>query len=260
MTENHNGTDDDMIEMFFDAEFEPQTYLNMLLSSSSVSRLDREGESQQSLSTIQTLKSLQPITNALIKKFDFYTTNFTKEYERNVSTLEDPINDIIVSGSKKTKIEFYLETLNSSISSLGSEVQKLEAQIAQNNGDLAKDKQKGFLGDLKSLETIKTRLLNVLDCFIKINEAINREDQHQVSVQDFKENLLSYQKQLTGDLRSLPTWSENESAEFIKQVRHLIELKHLFRGFDLFYPVYMEFSQALKKEVNDYLVRSGTQE
>ncbi|KAL6945498.1 hypothetical protein ACO0QE_002958 [Hanseniaspora vineae] len=260
MTDNHNANDDDMIEMFFDADFEPQTYLNMLLSSTSVSRSEQESQHPQSPNTIQTLRSLQPITNALIKKFDFYTTNFTKEYEKNVFTLEDPINDILVSGSKKTKIEFYLDTLNNSISSLGNEVQKVEAKIAQNSGDLAKEKQKSFLGDLKNLKTIKTRLLDVLNCFTKVNEAINKEDQHQVSAQDFKNSLFLYQEQLTCTLRSLPPLYDDGSAEFLKEVRHLIELKQLFKGFDSFHPVYMEFSQVLKKEMNDYLVRSNAQE
>ncbi|KAH3901731.1 uncharacterized protein SCODWIG_03270 [Saccharomycodes ludwigii] len=255
MQGNNKNNEDALLQMFFDPDFVPHVYLDILLSPA------QSQNSTKNTPSVEKLKELQPLANNLLSKFDYYAETLTSELGTCVKQLEEPIEEIYVSGSKKTKLEFYIDTLSNSLSSLENDLNKMGNQIAilnkaygtNNSNDDAIHEQIRL--KIIKLNTIKKRVTTVHKCFQKLNDIIQAENKQSVSISEFKSSLLELQDNLVTSLRDKTTVSGSvavdENKEFIEEIKFLIDLKTVFKNVDKFYPIYSDFAKTLKNELNN---------
>lgn len=207
---------DEILEMFFDEEFVPQAFVDILLTNKAT----------------EDLQSLQTISTNFLTKLDFYTRNLTIELENTIFNLEklsetlpgtyskynndklnhdnninnhnsdilnasNLLNDLSINSTEKnntnsinlknqkimgiSKLEYYIDTLGSSVKSLESDLNNVEKDInnLKNNNNnynnnsnktATNDNSEKILTKLNNLKIIKQRLNNVLNIFKELQK------------------------------------------------------------------------------------------
>ncbi|AET40551.1 Golgi transport complex subunit COG7 Ecym_6166 [Eremothecium cymbalariae DBVPG len=241
--------EDEILEMFFDEQFVPQAYLDILLSSTEIP-----------------LNDMQSISWSLLSRLEYYTRYLTKELENTIKVLKKPAE--ILSYSKfqsegnlgTTKLEYYLDTLANSVKSLESDIVKINSQLVEL--DTSYEHSAGIVDKLNKLKLTKSRLLTVQDVFQQLRTimTISVEDKdiklQKVTAEDFKVALDTLKEtilvKLTEDSGS-DQKSVSNNSELMAKIDSFISLKPLLKGFTNFYPVYLEFAKAVQSQKDQYL-------
>lgn len=260
------SNNDQILEMFFDKDFIPQAYVDILLSNANS----------------QDTTQVQAVLSSLLYRLDFYTKNLTNELKTSIENLEK-LSDIIpgtwsssnhqtkndgidIGAIGASKLEYYLDTLGSAVRALETDMSKIDNQLQELESKY--QGSDGVVEQLEKLVTIKDRLNRVVQCFEELktilNISVRSTDSNQqstllndgnVTISDFKLSLKTLEETIDESLKfSSRTEKRNErNRELLKKIDHFIELKPIFKGLDKFYPVYSEFAEGIKKKSEVYL-------
>lgn len=244
MTQNN----DKMLEMFFDEDFVPQAYVDIILSSFDLSKLEE----------------LKFSCSSLLSRMDFYTNHLTNELESTIHKLQKPAELVLYASDESqqgmTKLEYYLDTLADSVKSLESDVKNLNDKLAE--FDLKHESSNTTTETIRDLTLAKSRLMSVkksLELLKSVADiAIKDEPEklQKIDVNDFKVALNALQETTIVSLHNLLPASGSgpePNNELIKRIDALVELKNCLKGLDRFYTPYLDFVQAIQKEKNAYL-------
>lgn len=235
------STNDDLLKMFFDEDFVPQAYVDILLSSFQTSQLD-------------TLKSS---CSTLLSRMDYYTGNLTRELETTIQKLQKPAELILYSSNEgqqgTTKLEYYLDTLSNSVSSLELDVHRIKTELEEMNKQY--ESSNAITNTLAKLTVAKTHLLSVKKYFdsLKSIAVISIQDDveklQRISLTDFQLALSTLEETIIMALNQPGA----DCTELMQKIDAFTELKHVLKGLNKFYVPYSEFSQAIQKEKDKYL-------
>ena len=263
---------DEILEIFFDENFVPQAFVDILLSSTKA----------------QDQCQLQHTSSALLSRLDFYTRHLTSELESTIWNLEklserlpgtwdegavqksvgsDDVNSIAeryidsqMSGA--SKLEYYLDTLGSAVRSVESDIQMVDNDLSQLNEQFTDDTD--VIEQTKQLELVRGRLNDVLKmfrlvqsiCGISGSDATKKQqDGQNVSLEDFKLSLSTLAETISESLNKAQSEESagERNAPLLDKVDNLIRLAPMFKGLGQFYDVYEEFSNNISKESQRYL-------
>ncbi|KAM3162699.1 hypothetical protein ACU8KH_02958 [Lachancea thermotolerans] len=242
-------TEDELLKMFFDEEFVPHAYLDILLSAENMP-----------------ISELQSISTTLLSKLDLYTDRLTRELGSTIDKLRKPTELLSFSTSYSqaegtTKLEYYLETLGNSVKNLKDDiagVNKQLTEIKKNNQESTKTVE-----DIKDLKTVKTNLQKVLNCFEQLRSIViisaeitdKSQPQELISASSFKSSL-----KVLGDIivSSFKESSETElssvqNEELLKKVGYFADLKPVFKDLTKYYSLYGAFIDRIKHEADIYI-------
>ncbi|AMD21850.1 HFL006Wp [Eremothecium sinecaudum] len=239
---------DELLEMFFDEEFVPHAYLDILLSSKDLS-----------------IKDIQLLSNSLLSRLDYYTGRLTKQLEITIQKLQKPAEILIYSKLRDehnigtTKLEYYLDTLGNSMKLLESDIDKINTDLSELNKKY--DDSEELAVKLNKLDLIKSRLTAILSTFdqLKMIMTISTgEDDtalRKVNSKDFKIALDTLKDTISTKLDENSAYeSSNETNyDLIKKIDTFISLKPVLRGFSTFYPPYLEFANQIQAVKEKYL-------
>ncbi|CDO91917.1 unnamed protein product [Kluyveromyces dobzhanskii CBS 2104] len=235
------GNSEPLLNMFFDEDFVPQAYVDILLSSFQTDQLDE----------------LKTNCSGLLSKLDYYNGNISKELESTIQRLQKPAELIVYSASEEqqgtTKLEYYLDTLANSVNLLEIDVKDIDKQLLELNSRY--DDSSGITETLskltaakKHLETVK-RSFDLLKTIMEISIQEDQDKLQNISTEDFKLALATLQETVFVTLNQ----PLSDSSDLLKKIDAFIELKHILKGLKKFYGPYTEFSQAIQKEKDRYL-------
>ncbi|CCD24664.1 Golgi transport complex subunit COG7 NDAI_0D03500 [Naumovozyma dairenensis CBS 421] len=261
--EASTSQDDELLEMFFDEGFVPQAYIDIFISTLNANKPNQ----------------IQTASSALLARLDFYTKYLTKELETTIWDLEKlsealpatlssnwpAIEDHDPTSFGASKLEYYIDTLGSAVRGLETDMDKVDSKLDALNSNYEKNSN-NLMQKLKGLETIKSRLNNVLQTFneLKIildissdekDKDVNRRKIATTSLDDFTISLRTLEDTIISALNeSLDSEKSNEiNDELLKRIDQLNDLLPLFNGFDKFNTVYSQFSTNIKHGVKEYL-------
>lgn len=121
MSRRISGANDPLLDMFFDDDFVPQAFVDILLSSFQTSQLEE----------------LKTNCSSLLSKMDYYSGHITKELESTIQVLQKPAELIIYAANEEqqgtTKLEYYLDTLANSVNLLETDVKAIDKQLEELN-------------------------------------------------------------------------------------------------------------------------------
>lgn len=285
---------DEILQMFFDEEFVPQAFVDILLT-------DQSNDD---------LHSLQTISTNLLTKLDFYTRNLTIELENTIYNLEklsetlpgtyskyntdnnykitdsqNPISSKKVMGI--SKLEYYIDTLGSSVKSLESDLNKVELDITNlekknnNNNNNSKDFNEKILTKLNNLKIIKQRLNNVLSIFKELQKIISipvntsTDDgtnfanskkeiiqNDQINIDSFDISLQTLQDLIEQSLDKLISNESNnleeqdiilDESEIFNRINQFTKLSPVFHNLKPFDESFTIFIENIHEMKNDYL-------
>lgn len=248
--------EDDILNMFFDEQFIPQAFVDILLSKTNGSGLDE----------------VRTVTTGLQGRLDYYTEHLTKELEGTIYSLEK-ISDTLPgtwntteSNSSTTfgasKLEYYLDTLANAVRGLESDVKKLDNQIdyIQKENMTTNEEHKLMVTRLQELIIARNRLDSVLKLLEHLENIVaigkeNGADSTNVSLSDFKLALRTLEETIVTTLEELmKTESSNEqNREILERIDMLVELEQVVKDISPFCDEYSQFVQGIVKSANEYL-------
>ncbi|CAI4063207.1 hypothetical protein SUVZ_07G2390 [Saccharomyces uvarum] len=267
--------DDDILGMFFDEEFVPHAFVDILLTNA----LDED--------EIQT----QSISSSLLTRLDFYTKNLTKELENTIWNLDklsqtlpmawapsrsseesdkDDLSVYSTESLRSSKLEYYLDTLGSAVRALETGMKNVVEKIDEI--DQQKDENNYVRRQLQSLVLIKERIektiyyleqIKTIMNISKTKESVNAANVGKdISISDFRTSLRALENTID---ESLTLTSGNEAknqknTDLIERIDSLSELKTLFKGLDKFFAEYVTFSESIKLKAQSYLATKDIDE
>lgn len=236
-----SNSNDALLNMFFDEDFVPQAYVDILLSSFQINQLDE----------------IKTTSSSLLSRMDFYSGHVTRELESTIHRLEKPAELILYTPSTDqkgtTKLEYYLDTLANSVSLLEADVKNIEEQLEALN--IKYESSNSVTETLSKLMLAKNSLLKVkrsFDTLKTIMEISIQDDQEKlqhITVEEFNLALATLQETITSTLAK----PVKEPTELLRKIGDFIELKQMLKGLPKFYVPYSEFAQAIQKERDAYL-------
>ena len=277
-TENVNpsSSDDKLLEMFFDESFVPQAFVDILL-------LNTASKDN---------KQLRQTAPALLSRLDFYTRHLTSELENTIWNLER-LSDVLVgtwnmpssseedskvanTGSSTepeallgaSKLEYYLDTLSNAVRTLKNDTSKVDERLH----GLDEEFKDGMdvIEELRNLQTVKERLNDVMQYFtqVKTISEISRSNAdgsprgnqkgtegHSISLKDLEVSLRTLSETIGEALleSSKQESSMEKNTGLLHKIDQLVKLAPLFKGFDPFYKVFIDFSNNILKKREEYL-------
>lgn len=256
------SADDGIFEMFFDKDFVPQAFVDLLLTNDEA----------------QDLQQIQTVSSTLLSKMEFYTKQLNKELQSTVSDLEgltDSLPGTWTSGSKigagsstsgVSKLEYYLDTMESAVRALQLDLDQVEGKL--NTLDVIPENGDDVIQRLRKLQTTKSRLHAVLE-FLKILQSITNtsivnesEDNNyiesnfsSVSLEDFKNSLHGLEINIYTSLEENNTkaLSHNQDGELINKIRMFTDLTPLLEGLSNFHTPYLTFVKNIKTQTQKYI-------
>ncbi|AJS05692.1 Cog7p [Saccharomyces cerevisiae YJM1400] len=261
------GDDDDILSMFFDEEFVPHAFVDILLSNAL-------NEDQ-----IQT----QSVSSLLLTRLDFYTKNLTKELESTIWNLdklsqtlprtwassryhkEAEQNDSSLYSTeslKSSKLEYYLDTLASAVRALETGMHNVTEKLSDLDNE--NNHNTNVRQQLQSLMLIKERIEKVVYYLEQVRTVTNistvRENNTtstgtDLSITDFRTSLKALEDTIDESLGSaIDNEAKDETnKDLIGRIDSLSELKCLFKGLDKFFAEYSNFSESIKSKAQSYL-------
>lgn len=289
-------TRDGLFDMFLDDDFVPQAYVDILLSNVDIDNLNQ----------VQTLSS------GLLTRLDFYTRNLTNELEANIWSLEklsealpgtwsgsNSMDDLTIKEDKASdinqstlwnsdislasthrsitgvsKLEYYLDTLGSSVKSLESDLNKVELELTESertDDTNHKAKNKQVVENLRSLDLIKTRLSEVLAIFTTLKDILvisdpdikpgnNTGEDQTFSIDDFRLSLSTLQDTIEQSLEQSIQQDilSTTNVELLWKIKHFARLTPVLKGLEKFYEEYQRFAETITQSSNKYLENGNT--
>lgn len=289
-TPDNTSTRDNVFDMFLDEDFVPQAYVDILLSN-----IDTDS-----------LHQLQALSSGLLTKLDFYTRSLTNELETSIWNLEklsetlpgtwsaSSSRDYLTNDNSErtdneksvpamssssylvdqrevggvSKLEYYLDTLGTSVKSLESDLNKVEVELTElneRNGD-DQDKSRQVVKNLKDLKLIKTRLCEVLTIFTTLRDIMvisdadvtqkkSAEAIRTFSFDDFKLSLSTLQETIEQTLEKSSREEDSSTVNnnFLLKIEQFAKLTPVFKGLDRFHDEYERFAKAILQSSNKYL-------
>lgn len=246
MSRRISGANDPLLDMFFDDDFVPQAYVDILLSSFQTSQLEE----------------LKTNCSSLLSKMDYYSGHITKELESTIQVLQKPAELIIYAANEEqqgtTKLEYYLDTLANSVNLLETDVKAIDKQLEELNSKYEDSNE--VTETLSKLTAAKEHLVTVkrsfdlLKTIMDISIQDDQEKLQHISLDDFKLALLTLQETIIITLKK----PQNDATDLLKKIDAFIELKTVLKGLQKFYIPYTEFAQAIQKEKDNYLNSKDT--
>ncbi|EJS43715.1 cog7p [Saccharomyces arboricola H-6] len=266
MTELSIADGDDILGMFFDEEFVPHAFVDILLSNA--------------LNEDQT----QSISSSLLTRLDFYTKNLTKELENTIWNL-DKLSQTLSSAWASTrfheeadkddsslypteslrssKLEYYLDTLGSAVRALETGMQNVVEKI--NEIDQENDNNTNVRQQLQNLVLIKERIEKAIYYLEQIKTITNISTMKEngkaanggrdLSINDFRTSLKALEDTIDESLTlaSDKEAKDERNTDLLNRIDSLSELKSLFKGIDKFFAEYATFSESIKMKAQSYL-------
>ncbi|SCW01003.1 LAFE_0D02938g1_1 [Lachancea fermentati] len=243
------ASNDDMLKMFFDEDFIPQAFVDVLLSSQNTQ-----------------LNELRVVSSSLLSKLDYYTGRLTQELEVSIENLQKPAEPLAYlstasESGKTTKLEYYLDTLANSVKTLEGDISKVTKQL--NDMKVINEESQRTVKKIKDLENVKLKLSKVLDVFEKVKSLVvismgsdkQNENIPSIPITDFKLSLKTMQDAINSSLKSASTneSSDERNEELLQKINFFVEMKPIFKGLTKFYPAYSEFVEQIKAGMQVYL-------
>ncbi|CCK70094.1 Golgi transport complex subunit COG7 KNAG_0D03470 [Huiozyma naganishii CBS 8797] len=277
-TESNIKRQDELLDMFFDENFVPQAFVDILLSST---KSDDFGQ-------------LRTMSTSLLARLDFYTKSLTSRLENTIWNLEklsetlpgtwintsgkeesrskeNTLNSLVGAKSNSpaesygvSKLEYYLDTLGSSVKALKTDLSKIENDLDQMN-EISHEGE-AVLGKLRALGLVKARLDNVLHVFMRLKsiliisegnpvEASIKDALPNVSSRDFELSLQTLAEAITQSLKESLEKEKNDqlNRELLTKIDNFSELEPVFKGLQPFYDLYSEFANTIERNAQSYL-------
>ena len=289
---------DELFDMFLDEDFVPQAYVDILLnniniddlnqvqslSSGLLTRLDFYTKSltkelEKNIWNLEKLSQSLPGTWSIVDSSDNQVDhNSSKNSNIGTKISRDPVSPTILNERSArnigsigvSKLEYYLDTLGSSVKSLENDLNKLEGDLNQSNkstqGTDQCEKSKHVMQQLRGLNLVKMRLSEVLTIFTTLRnilvisnagetESKDKEHIRTFTINDFKLSLFTLQETVE---QTLDNAARKESAdtvnkEFLAKIEKFVKLRDVFKGFNKFYEEYQKFSKAISQSSTKYL-------
>lgn len=236
--------------MFFDEDFLPHAYLDILLDPQELP-----------------ISDLQSVSSSLLSKLDLYTDRLTRELEMTIQKLRKPTELLSYSSTyspmeRTTKLEYYLDTLGNSVKNLKDDIITVNKQLDELNSSSQESVKTAEA--MRNLNTVKARLTQVSQAFEQLRSivVISTEDKdvgedgipESISISSFKSSLKILSDLICSGLREL---SENNSSsnneELLRKVDYFVELRPVFKGLTKFNAAYGEFLESIREEADAHL-------
>lgn len=289
---------DELFDMFLDEDFVPQAYVDILLnniniddlnqvqslSSGLLTRLDFYTKSltkelEKNIWNLEKLSQSLPGTWSIVDSSDNQVDhNRSKNSNIGTKISRDPVSPTILNERSArnigsigvSKLEYYLDTLGSSVKSLENDLNKLEGDLNQSNkstqGTDQCEKSKHVMQQLRGLNLVKMRLSEVLTIFTTLRDILvisnageteskDKEHIRTFTINDFKLSLFTLQETVeqTLDNAARKERADTVNKEFLAKIEKFVKLRDVFKGFDKFYEEYQKFSKAISQSSTKYL-------
>ena len=259
---------DEILEIFFDENFVPQAYVDILLSTT----------------RSQNKHQLQHTSSSLLARLDFYTRHLTSELEQTIWSLEKLSErlpgtwDVTANGEEPTpeskdqylnsqiagasKLEYYLDTLGGAVRTVESDIEKINKQLVTLDEEYKDDTD--VIEKSKKLELVRSRLNNVLNIFKQLqsilgishtNGSKSKDQIKSVSLDSFTVSLKTLEETITEQFEeSIKKESTKErNSVLLEKVEQFVRLTQLFQGLTQFQEVYSIFVNNISKVSQNYL-------
>ena len=138
---------EELLKMFFDEDFLPHAYLDILLDPQELP-----------------ISDLQSVSSSLLSKLDLYTDRLTRELEMTIQKLRKPTELLSYSSTyspmeRTTKLEYYLDTLGNSVKNLKDDIITVNKQLDELNSSSQESVKTAEA--MRNLNTVKARLTQV---------------------------------------------------------------------------------------------------
>lgn len=229
------------LAMFFDQDFDPINYVNVLFQS-----LTNSGP--QHPNQMYSTRNLNEITNKssnLITRFDYYTNELSKELNEKIEILNKSNNFMLsIEDNGKIKendyntsrLQYYINVLNNSIISLQTEVLEISNNTNQNSKNNARSLEK-----LTQFKLVKENLMKVLKALEIVKNILKDQDIGLIKVSDFQNALDLLDDTISKQIDN----TNNDTGKVSEHIEELIALLPMFKGFTNFFPIYNNFTNKL---------------
>ncbi|CUM65412.1 uncharacterized protein PRCAT00003050001 [Priceomyces carsonii] len=220
MTDN-----DEILSMFFDSSFSPTEYVDAFLQSI----LGKQPSNQFHRKSLN--ESSSKCSN-LITRIDYYTDELTEDLNHNLEALQKSNLAVLNDDSNKeiTRMHYYTNILNNSITSLQSDLISVNNKLSNDNDE--------SINNLTKLKSVRKSLIDVLGIFDLVNSIVPASENYDIKIETFQNAL----NKLLNDIQ------EDSSKELSKYVDDLINLLPLFKNMTHFYPIYRKFITTLQED------------
>lgn len=224
--------------MFFDAEFNPASYVDALF----LSMVNNGTSGSQNTYTRENLVSIANKSLSLVTHLDYYTNELSQELSGQLAVLKNSSN-YVVSVSEDgdvpnndetniTRLQYYVNALGNAVDSLNGDLAKLDPKQAL----LAESPSARPIQNLVQFRTVKGRLQNVLGLFQRLEAALESPSSDSLTVGEFQTHVNQLYETVKTGLATHP--NDSKTTETIDG---LVDLLPVFKGLSQFYPVYKKF-------------------
>lgn len=295
---NNMSSKDDLFNMFLDEDFVPQAYVDILLNNIDIDNLNQVHSLSSGL-----LTKLDFYTTSLTKELEKNVWNLEKLAQSLPGTwsVTDPIENQVYNHNSKdheteikskndtfpspvlnekpvrnigafgvSKLEYYLDTLGSSVKSLENDLNKLETDLSQRHKNTQNinqsEKTRCVIQQLKDIKLIKTRLIEVLTVFTTLKDILFISNAGEIKgkeeelsktfiINDFRVSLSTLRQTIGQTLEKAAQEEDSDvvNKEILSKIEKLVKLTDVFKSFDKFYKEYQEFSKSISQISTKYL-------
>ncbi|OBA19871.1 hypothetical protein METBIDRAFT_44893 [Metschnikowia bicuspidata var. bicuspidata NRRL YB-4993] len=241
---------DDTLQMFFNEEFSPASYVDALYLLIS-GHTDRY--STQKLGTINTK------TQELLTHLDYNTSELLHELEKKMELLKKLLSPIGVSeyvlaeeslgtaGSDTSRLQYYVASLKNAVETLSADV----AAVKHEAGKPAIDEslEAGHADPVDALillKQVKARILAVYHVIQNAQRTVSKPTESVILDDEFLATLLLLHESLRSRLRE---GGDEERAEVSDTVRELRSWVPMFQPFTRFGPPFVKFVVKMENEL-----------
>ncbi|SCU82416.1 LADA_0C05116g1_1 [Lachancea dasiensis] len=218
------STDDEILEMFFDEQFMPLAYLDLLLSP--------DGP----------LGETHSMSSSLLSRLDLYTDRLTSQLESTVHNLRKPTELLSYTGvhtdlGDTTKLQYYLDTLSNSVKDLKGDIETVNVQLSNLKVENAESIR--TTEALHDLNLVKSRLLQVSKCFEDLRaiaiasfEGVGKDEIPQIiSSNEFKRSLKQLQDLLCTEFEESLSResSQSRNEDLLRKLKNYEDLRPTFK-------------------------------
>lgn len=250
------------IEMFFDKDLSPVSYVNSIYQSILESSDGNERPSATHPKVMYSAESLARLSSSissLVAHLDYHTSELSSNLTTQINILRQNsaklgqkcATDQPLLAEPSTRLEYYVNMLKNSILSLESDLSAVNKQIADESMVYfaANQNLPDPIGTLADLKAAKANLERVVSVFTTIHElAPSPESKDSVSPKQFEDMLHDAQQALQQEMAG------PSAQNAIPKIEALIELLAVFQGSNRFFPIYKKFSQELERLLNQHKI------
>ncbi|KAI3403942.1 COG7 [Candida oxycetoniae] len=233
-------TNTELISMFFDDEFNPSAFINMLIHKVTSGS---QAYSKTSLSKVS------HTINQLTTHLDYTITDIATNELQNKLTILENSNSLINSSKldedeheslETTRLQYYINILNNSIFTLGAELAEINKQIDASNENLNNES----IQTLIQLKQVKTNLSQVIQVFEDIIQLLSKNNIEKTtfSVEEFQQVLNDLLESIKLELNTQNSAPKNI---LLNHIDKLIQMQDLFTNMSHFNSPFKKFISRL---------------